>query len=108
MTLFQLTTACAIGSGTAFTRIARRFFRIKGATARGVFASQRRVDHRSSAAYSRDDTDCLSRAISGAGPAFHAGVTVLDLYPSVGPTQDSMGADGQTHSTPHALFLIQL
>ena len=78
----------------------------------GLFADERiepsgNKQRSATAAVSRVDVDCLDRAVSGAGAAFHAAVRVEDLRFFLCEGENSMRADSDTLTTTNTGLAVK-
>lgn len=83
-------------------------FRFNDTTARSAVAPQRRVDDSRCAAHACIHRDRFRWTVSGASPAFHAGVSLFNLGIAVVHTENGMGTNDKAHAAPNAFFLIKL
>jgi hypothetical protein len=84
----------------------RRFFWIDAATALIIFAVKHAADHCCCTPNTRLNEHGTDRAIATASAAFHAGITIPDLYVPFIHRQYPMRADFQTQAAAGACIRI--
>jgi hypothetical protein len=102
------TTGRLIGGLSARALGPCRRFRLNDTTARSAVAPQSGVDDSRCATHASIHRDGFRWTISGASPAFHAGVPLFNLGVAVVHAENGVRTNDKAHAAPHAFFLIKL